>query len=232
MGTAGLLTVVPSLSKVGYSVARDFAPISIVASVPSVLVVHPSLPANTVRELVTIAHKRPGAINYASTGSGTLPHLAAELLRLRTKIDIVHVPYKGSAPAITDLLGGQIEMFFANMLSAMPHVASGRLRALAVSSPQRSPALPAVPTMIESGFADFEASTWFGLLSPAGTPAEIVQRLHVELARVLAGRELQHKLAAEGAQVVGNTPAEFAAYLRSETEKWARVVKAARIQAE
>ncbi|MBC7779779.1 MAG: tripartite tricarboxylate transporter substrate binding protein [Proteobacteria bacterium] len=232
MGTAGILTVVPSLSKVSYNVQRDFAPISVVASVPSVLVVHPSLPAKSVRELVSVARSRPGVINYASTGSGTLPHLAAEFLKLGAGIDIVHVPYKGSAPAITDLLGGQVEMFFANMLSAMPHVTSGRLRALAVTSPKRSGALPGTPTMIEAGFPDFEAGTWFGLLAPSGVSSEIVQRLHQDMMKVLVGTELQQRLASEGALVVGNSPAEFAAYIRSETQKWARVVKAAKIQSE
>jgi tripartite-type tricarboxylate transporter receptor subunit TctC len=232
MGTAGILTVVPALAKVNYNVQRDFAPVSVVASVPSVLVVHPSLPVKTVRDLVALARVRPGSINYATTGNGTLPHLAAEFLRLRASIDIVHVPYKGSAPAITDLLGGQVEMFFANMLSAMPHVTSGRLRAVAVSSAKRSAVLPAVPTMIEAGYPDFEASTWFGLLAPSGVPAEIVQRLHAEVVKLLAGRELQQRLASEGAVAVGNTPTEFAAYIRSETEKWTRVVKAAQIRAE
>ncbi|MFN9154435.1 MAG: tripartite tricarboxylate transporter substrate binding protein [bacterium] len=232
MGTAGILTVVPALAKVNYNVQRDFAPVSVVASVPSVLVVHPSLPVKTVRDLVALARVRPGSINYATTGNGTLPHLAAEFLRLRASIDIVHVPYKGSAPAITDLLGGQVEMFFANMLSAMPHVTSGRLRAVAVSSAKRSAVLPAVPTMIEAGYPDFEASTWFGLLAPSGVPAEIVQRLHAEVVKLLAGRELQQRLASEGAVAVGTTPTEFAAYIRSETEKWTRVVKAAQIRAE
>ncbi|MCA3071307.1 MAG: tripartite tricarboxylate transporter substrate binding protein [Rhodocyclaceae bacterium] len=232
MGTAGILTVVPALAKVNYNVQRDFAPVSVVASVPSVLVVHPSLPVKTVRDLVALARVRPGSINYATTGNGTLPHLAAEFLRLRASIDIVHVPYKGSAPAITDLLGGQVEMFFANMLSAMPHVTSGRLRAVAVSSAKRSAVLPAVPTMIEAGYPDFEASTWFGLLAPSGVPGEIVQRLHAEVVKLLAGRELQQRLASEGAVAVGNTPTEFAAYIRSETEKWTRVVKAAQIRAE
>ncbi|MCX7200165.1 MAG: tripartite tricarboxylate transporter substrate binding protein [Proteobacteria bacterium] len=232
MGTAGILTVVPALTKVNYNVQRDFAPVSVVASVPSALVVHPSLPVKTVRDLVALARARPGSINYASTGNGTLPHLAAEFLRLRASIDIVHVPYKGSAPAITDLLGGQVEMFFANMLSAMPHVTSGRLRAVAVSSVKRSPVLPAVPTMIEAGYPDFEASTWFGLLAPSGVPPEIVQRLHAEVVKLLAGKELQQRLGSEGAVAVGNTPSEFAAYIRSETDKWTRVVKAAQIRAE
>ena len=232
MGTAGILTVVPALAKVNYNVQRDFAPVSVVASVPSVLVVHPSLPVKTVRDLVALARARPGSINYATTGNGTLPHLAAEFLRLRASIDIVHVPYKGSAPAITDLLGGQVEMFFANMLSAMPHITSGRLRAVAVSSAKRSAVLPAVPTMIEAGYPDFEASTWFGLLAPSGVPPEIVQRLHAEVVKLLAGKELQQRLGSEGAVAVGNTPSEFAAYIRSETEKWTRVVKAAQIRAE
>ncbi len=232
MGTAGILTVVPALAKVNYNVQRDFAPVSVVASVPSMLVVHPSLPVKSARDLVALARSRPGTINYATTGNGTLPHLAAEFLRLRASIDIVHVPYKGSAPAITDLLGGQVEMFFANMLSAMPHVSSGRLRALAVSSAKRSAVLPAVPTMVEAGYPDFEASTWFGLLAPAGVTADMVQRLHAEVVKLLAGRELQQRLASEGAVAVGNTPAEFAAYIRSETEKWTRVVKAAQIRAE
>lgn len=158
MGTAGVLTVAPVMSKVSYNVARDFAPISLLASVPSMLVVHPAMPVKSLRDLVALARAKPGFINYASTGSGTLPHLAAEFFKLQAKIDIVHVPYKGSAPAMTDLLGGNVDIFFGNMLSVMPQVKSGKLRALAMTSLQRSSAAPEVPTVAESGFSGFESS--------------------------------------------------------------------------
>jgi tripartite-type tricarboxylate transporter receptor subunit TctC len=232
MGTAGILTVVPILGKVTYNVARDFAPVSMVASVPSLLVVHPSLPVRTLAGLVGLARAKPGAINYASTGSGTLPHLTAELLKVQAKIEIVHIPYKGSAPALTDLLGGQVELFFGNMLSVIPQVRGGRLRALAITSPQRSPAAPDIPTVAESGYPGFEASTWFGLLAPAATPREITTRLHELVARAVQSPESRQGLADQGATPIGNSPAQFAVYIQSETDKWSRVIKAAAIRAD
>jgi len=233
MATAGILTVIPHMnSKTPYSVERDFAPVSLIASVPSMLVVHPSLPAKSVKELIALARAKPGAINYASTGNGTLPHLAAELFKAQAKIDMVHVPYKGSAPAVTDLLGGQVEVFFGNVLSVIPQVRSGKLRGLAVTSVQRMPVSPEIPTLAQSGFPGFEAGTWFGLLVPAGTPREIVARLHAEVVKTLRFPETQERLAGQGATTVGNTPDEFAAYIKAESAKWAKVLKASGVRAD
>ncbi len=232
MGTAGLLTVVPVMSKVSYNVVRDFAPISVVASVPSLLVVHPTLPVRTMKELVALARARPGAINYASTGSGTLPHLTAELFRLQTGVNIVHIPYKGSAPAMTDLLGGHVEMFFGNMLSVIPQVRENKLRALVITTAQRSPAAPNIPTVAEAGYPGLEAATWFGLLAPTGTPREAVARLHDETVKALRHPDTQRMLADQGALPIGNTPEQFAATIQSETQKWDKVLKASGVRAE
>lgn len=232
MGTAGVLTVAPVMSKVSYSVVRDFAPISLIASVPSMLVVHPTMPAKSLKGLVALARAKPGFINYASTGNGTLPHLAAEFFKLQAKIEIVHVPYKGSAPALTDLLGGQVDMFFGNMLSVMPQVSSAKLRALAVTSPQRSPVAPDTPTVAESGYPGFEAGTWFGMLAPAATPKDVVVKLHAEIAKALRRPDVREQLANQGASAIGAGPEAFAAHIRSETDKWARVLKASGVRAQ
>jgi tripartite-type tricarboxylate transporter receptor subunit TctC len=233
MATAGILTVIPNMnSKTPYSVERDFVPVTLLASVPSMLVVHPSLPAKSVKELVALARAKPGAINYASTGNGTLPHLAAELFKAQAKIDMVHVPYKGSAPAVTDLLGGQVQVFFGNVLSVIEQVRSGKLRGLAVTSLERMPVSPAIPTLAQSGFPGFEAGTWFGLMAPAGTPREIVSRLHAEVVKTLRLPETRERLAGQGATTVGNTPDEFGAYIRSESAKWAKVLKASGVRAD
>ncbi|MGH8616179.1 MAG: Bug family tripartite tricarboxylate transporter substrate binding protein [Burkholderiales bacterium] len=232
MGTAGLLTVVPVMSKVSYNVARDFMPITLVASVPSLLVVHPTLPVKTMKELVALARAKPGAINYASTGSGTLPHLTAELFRLQTGVNIVHIPYKGSAPAMTDLLGGHVEMFFGNMLSVIPQVRENKLRALVITTKQRSPAAPNIPTVAEAGYPGLEAETWFGLLAPAGTPKEAIAKVHDELIKALRHPDTQRMLADQGAIPIGNTPEQFAAYIQAETRKWEKVLKASGVRAE
>lgn len=233
MATAGILTVIPHMnSKAPYSVERDFVPVSLVASVPSLLVVHPSLPVKSVKELVALARSKPGAINYASTGNGTLPHLAAEFFKAQAKVDMVHVPYKGSAPATTDLLGGQVDVFFGNMLSVIGPVRDKRLRALAVTSLKRQTVAPEVPTMAESGFPGFEAGTWFGLLVPAGTPREIIARLHADVAKVTRLPEVQKQLEGQGATTIGNTPEQFAAYIKSESAKWAKVLKASGVKAD
>lgn len=232
MGTAGVLTVSPILSKVTYNVARDFVPVSLIASVPSMLVVHPTMPAKSLADLIRLARARPGFITYASTGNGTLPHLAAEFFKLQAGIDIVHVPYKGSAPAMTDLLGGNVDMFFGNMLSVMPQVQNGKLRPLAVTSLQRSTAAPEVRTVAESGFAGFEAGTWFGMLAPAAVSREIVTRLHAGIVKALGHPDVRERLASQGATAIGSTPDQFADYIRSETEKWSRVLKASGIKAQ
>jgi tripartite-type tricarboxylate transporter receptor subunit TctC len=233
MGTAGILTVIPHInSKAPYSPERDFAPVSLVASVPSMLVVHPSLPVKSVKDLIALARAKPGAINYASTGNGTLPHLAAEFFKTQAKVNMVHVAYKGSAPATTDLLGGQVEVFFGNVLSVIGQVRDGRLRALAVTSLQRQAVAKDVPTMAESGFPGFEAGTWFGLLVPAGTPRDIIARLHADIAKTVRLPDVQERLAGQGATTIGNTPEQFAAYIRSESAKWAQVLKASGVRAD
>jgi tripartite-type tricarboxylate transporter receptor subunit TctC len=233
MATAGILTVIPHMnSKAPYSVERDFMPVSLVASVPSALVVHPSLPVKTVKDLIALAKAKPGAINYASTGNGTLPHLAAEFFKQQAKINMVHIAYKGSAPATTDLLGGNVEVFFGNMLSVIEQVRSGRLRALAVTSLQRQPVAKDIPTMIESGFPGFEAGTWFGLLVPAGTSRDIINRVHGDVAKAVRQPDVQKQLAGQGATTIGNTPEQFAAYIKSESAKWAKVLAASGVKAD
>jgi len=232
MATAGILTVVPLLSKVSYSATRDFVPVTLVASVPSMLVVHPAMPVKTLKDLLSLAKAKPGTINYASTGSGTLPHLAAELLKREAKIDIVHVPYKGSGPAMTDLLGGHVDMFFGNMLSVVPLVKSGKLKGIAVTSLKRSPVAPQVPTVAESGFPGFEAGTWFGLLVPSGTPKEIVARLHGDMVKTLHQPEVEQRLAEQGGTAIGNTPEAFGRYIAAETAKWRRVLPSSGVRTE
>jgi tripartite-type tricarboxylate transporter receptor subunit TctC len=223
-GTA--LIVTPLLGKVSYSV-RDFAPISRIASVPFILVVHPSMPVKSLRDLITLARSKPGAINYASTGNGTTPHLTTVLFQQQAKIDITHVPYKGSGPALTDLLGGHVDMFFCNMLSATPLVVSGKLRALAVSSAKRSPVAPQVPTVAESGFPNFETGTWFGLMAPAGVPDQVVTRLHAEVVKALRRSDVQADLAGQGASaLIDAGPADMANYIKTETQKWGKVINA------
>ena len=223
-GTA--LVVTPLLGTVSYS-ARDFAPISRVASVPFILVVQPGMPVKSLGDLVALARAKPGTLNYASTGNGTSPHLTTELFRREAKIDLTHVPYKGSAPALTDLLGGHIDMFFCNMLSAMPLVTSGRLRALAVSSLQRSAVAPQTPTVAESGFPNFETVTWFGVMAPAGVPSHVVTTLHAQTVKALRRADVQAELASQGGSAtIDNGPRDMAAYIKSETEKWGMVIKA------
>jgi tripartite-type tricarboxylate transporter receptor subunit TctC len=231
--TASTLAINPIMyKKVSYDPQRDFAPITQAASLPNVLVVHPSLPAKSVAELIALAKRQPGRINYASAGIGTSPQMSMELLKSMAKIDMVHIPYKGSAPGVVDLLAGQVTVMTPNVLTALPHIKSGRLRALAVTSAKRSEALPEVPTIAESGLPGYDSVQWYGVLAPAGTPREIVARLHVEIARALRAPDVRERLAADGAEPVGSSPEEFAAFIKSEIEKWARVASAAGIRAE
>jgi len=233
MATAGILTVIPHMNnKAPYSVERDFVAVSQVASVPSVLVVHPSMPVKSVKDLIALAKAKPGEINYASTGNGTLPHLAAEFFKQQAKVNMVHIAYKGSAPAATDLLGGNVQVFFGNMLSVIEQVRSGRLRALAVTSLQRQPVAQDIPTMIESGFPGFEAGTWFGLMVPTGTPRDVINRLHGDVVKAVRQPDVQKQLAGQGATTIGNTPEQFAAYIKSESDKWAKVLKASGVKAD
>ena len=209
-----------------YDTLRDLVPVSQLMSAPSILAVHPSFPAKNLPELIALAKREPGRYAYASTGSGGSPHLAGELLKLRAGIDLIHVPYKGAAPAMSDLLGGQVHMAFQTALSAVPHLQSGQLRAIAVAANKRLAQLPNVPTMAEAGLAEVEVSSWNGLFAPAKTPPEIVARLHAETANALASPEVREKLLAQGAEPIGSSPEEFRAYIRAEIDKWGKVVRA------
>jgi tripartite-type tricarboxylate transporter receptor subunit TctC len=233
MGSPGPLTVNPVLmAKLPYQPQRDFAAVTLIAIVPAILEVNPALPAKSVKELIALAHATPGKLAYASAGVGSVPHLAGELFKLIARVDVIHVPYKGSSPAITDLLGGQVSMFFDNMASAVPYVKAGRLRALAITTPRRSAALPEVPTMIEAGVPAYEAYSWNGVVVPAAAPKPVVERLAKEIAAVLALPEIGEKMKALGAEVVGNSPAAFAAFMEKESVKWGRVVREANIKPE
>ena len=211
--------------KLNYDIVKDFEPVALMAGVPFILVVHPSLPARTVRDLVALAKARPGQLTYGSTGSGSSPHLTTEMLKLQTGINIVHIPYKGTPPAVTDLLAGNITFMFANSLSVLPHVQSSRLRALAVTSAKRSSATPNLPTVAES-YSGFESGTWFALLAPAGTPREVVARLNTAAVKAVQLPDVREKFLAQGAEPLSGTPQEVGSYIRSEVAKWAKVVKA------
>jgi tripartite-type tricarboxylate transporter receptor subunit TctC len=229
----GTLATSPSMyKKVPYDAQRDLAPITQLASVPNVLVVHPSLPANSVKELVALAKARPGEIAFASSGTGTNPHLSMELLLFMTGTKMLHVPYKGPVPGLIDLLAGRVSAMATSTAAAFPHVRSGRLRVLGVTTATRVSVMPDVPTIAEAGVPGYEAVQWWGLLVPAGTPGDIINRLHREAVQVLTTRDIRERFAREGMEVVAGTPLEFAAYIRAETEKWARIVKSAGIQPE
>ena len=212
--------------------ARDFEPAAMLASAPFVLAVHPSVPAKSVQELIAFAKSRPGQLNFASTGIGGVNHLAAELFKHMAGIDIVHVPYKGTATAIPDLIGGQVSMMFTSTLSSLPHVKAGRLRALAITSAKRSLAAPELPTVAESGLGGYESSTWFALLAPAGTPREIVTRLNATIVAIGHTPEIRGRLVAQGAEPLGGTPEQVAAFIRSEIEKWGKAVAISGARAE
>ena len=226
MGSSAELTVGPNLySKLSYDPLKHFAPVILVAVVPNLLVVHPSVPATTVKELVAVAKSKPGQLNFASSGNGTTGHLAGEMLKAVAGIDMVHIAYKGSPPALTDTLAGQTSLMFGPIVTALPHARAGKLRALAVSSPRRSSAAPEVPTMVEAGFPDFEASIYFGISAPAGTPREIVARLNAEIGKALQVPEVRQTLLRQGAEPLGGTPEAYAAHIKTEIAKWAKVVK-------
>jgi tripartite-type tricarboxylate transporter receptor subunit TctC len=231
LGFLGPLAVNPGLyKKLPYDPVKDFAPISLVAESPLLIVAHPSLPARSVKELIQLANTRPGQITYGTGGTGTGGHLTIELFKITAGVDLLHVPYKGVGPALTDVLAGHISLMTSSPISSQPHVKSGRLCGLAVSGRARSPALPEVPTMIESGIANFESTTWFGVLAPAGTPPAIVTRLNTEINNLLRQPEVREQIARLGADPAGNTPDQFAAHIKSEIAKWAKVIKAANIQ--
>jgi tripartite-type tricarboxylate transporter receptor subunit TctC len=225
IGQTGNLAVSPGLTKVGYDPARDFAPISLLIASPHALAVHPSLPARNVKELVALARAKPGQLNYASTGSGSGGHLGMELLKKATGTDIVHVPYKGGTPGLTDLAAGHVAMMFTSALSTAAFQKSGKVRVIAVGSLQRSPSLPEVPTIAESGYPGFEVISWWGLLGPAAMPKEIVSRLNSEVVKMMASSDARDRIAALGADIVTTTPDGFASYIRSEQAKWGQAIK-------
>ena len=233
MGSAGPLAINASLfGKMPFDPIKDLAPVTLAASTPNVLVVHPSLRAATVKELIALAKARSGEINFASSGHGTPAHLAGELFNSMAGVKMVHVPYKGAAPALADLLGGQVQLMFSTMPPALPHVKDGKLRALAVTSAKRSPAAPDIPTLDEIALPGFEANTWHGVVVPAGTPATIVARLNREIVAILHLPDVVERFSSQGAEALGSTPEEFAAYIRSETLKWAKVVRDSGAKAE
>jgi tripartite-type tricarboxylate transporter receptor subunit TctC len=216
--------------KIPYDSVRDFAPITQVASLSNVLLVHPAVPAKTLQELIALAKQKPGELSYGTPGIGTSPHMSMELLKSMAGIDLRHIPYRGTAPAVTDVIGGRITATFANMLTAKPQVDNAHVRALAVSGNKRSTGLPNVPFVAEAGVPGYEATQWYGLLAPAGTPEPIVARLHAEVVQILKLPETQEKMAADGAEPAGTTPAEFSALIRRELDKWGAVAKAAGIE--
>lgn len=233
LAPAGNLTVNPSLYRsVPYDVARDFAPVTVLGNVPNILVVNPSVPAKTVAELVEYARAHPGQLNFSSPGNGSGAHLAGELFKSMAAVDITHVPYNGIAPAVTAVVGGQVQLMFAGAPAVLQHVQAGKLRALGVASLARIAAAPELPTLSESGFPGFDVTSWYGIVASAGTPNDVIVRLHDEIAKALAEPDVREKLAGLGADPVGNTPAEFASMIRSETIKWSKIVKDAKITAE
>ncbi len=223
--SSGALAINPSLQPMPYDVGKDLALITQVVAVPEILVVHPDVKANTLADIVALAKAQPGKLNFASTGSGGMPHLAAELLKFSANINMVHVPYRGAAPAVTDLLGGHVQMMFADIPVLLPHVQAGKLRAIAVGSKQRAKAVPDVPTTTEAGFAQVEADNWYGLVGPSGMPQPLVNRIHAIFVAAIRNPEVGAQLSAQGATMIGNTQAEFTAYVRGETAKWKKVIE-------
>lgn len=217
--------------KLAFDPVKDFAPVSLVAITPNILVAHPSMPVKTIKELIAYAKAKPGTLNFPSAGVGSSSHLAGELLKSLAGISMVHVPFKGGGPALVAVIAGEVQIMFATMPAAMPHVKSGKVRPVAVTTAKRSQAMPELPTIAESGVKGYDASTWYGLLAPARTPQAIVTRLHGDTVKILAGPTRQ-RLEAQGFEPDGGTPAEFTAYIKSEIIKWAKVIKDAGIPAE
>ena len=232
MGISTLAINPAMYKKVSYDALKDLAPISQAVSLSNVLVVHPSLPARSVKEFVALVKPRPGQINFASAGVGTSPHLSMELFLVMTGLKMLHVPYKGSGPGVTDLIAGHVPAMMPNMLSAQPHIKSGRLRALGVTGSKRAPGADDIPTIAEAGVPGYEAVQWYGVLAPAGTPRDIISKLHTGVVRALQNPEVRQRLLNDGPEPIGSSPEEFAAYLRSETAKWAKVTQAAGIRPE
>ena len=233
IGNVSTFAMAPSLYKhVNYDPVRSFAPITLVDTSANVLVVHPAVPATNTQALIALAKAKPGSINYASAGSGTSPHLAAELFKSMAGVDLVHVPYKGSPQALTDLLGGQTQVMFASLVSAIPHIRQNRLRALGVTTPRRAAALPEVPTISEAALRGYDVSVWMGMVAPAGTPPAVITQLNRQIAAILQTPDVRDRLAAQGLEAVSNSPAEFGAYIATEVAKWAKIIKLAGVVAD
>jgi tripartite-type tricarboxylate transporter receptor subunit TctC len=233
MGAVATHAINPTLyASIPYDPIRDFAPVTQVASTPNVLVVNPSVPASTVREFIDYARAHPGKLNFGSGSTGSAGHLAGELFKAMAGVDMAHVPYKGAAPAMNDLIGGQIQLMFDNLASSLAQVRGGKVRALAVTTAKRSALAPELPTIAESGLPGFDISTWFGIFVPAGTPHEVIERLHAEFKKALAAPDIREKMMSLGAEPVGSRPEEFAVYIRREAEKYARVIRASGARAD
>jgi tripartite-type tricarboxylate transporter receptor subunit TctC len=232
ISSAGALAISPNMEKVAYDPLKDLQPITLVATVPEMLVVATSVAAKDMKELVALAKAQPGKLNFASTGPGSMPHLAGELLKLTAGIDIVHVPYRGAAPVVADLLGQQVQMVFLDLPVLLPQIKSGTLRAIALGAPQRAPTAMEVPTTAEAGMPDLLAENWYGMVAPAGTPPDIVAALNRIAVEAMRDPAVKEKLATQGAELIGDTPEHFRDFIDAETRKWAKVIKDAGVQTE
>jgi len=231
-GAALPFSVIQSLYKTSFDVTKDFAPITLAGVTPNLLVANVNAPVSNVKELIAYAKANPGKLNYASTGNGTSNHLSFELFKAMTGTDVTHVPYKGSAPAVTDLIAGQVQVMFDNTPNVLPHVRSGKLKALAVSSKVRTPLAPEVPSVDEAGVPGYDVGVWFGVLTVAGTPPDVIRRLNSEMVKILTSPEVKERFGNIGVEVVAGTPEHFSGFLKSEVERWARVIKEANIKAD
>jgi len=227
---SGSYAVNAGLYKLPYDPVNGIDTVSLVGTSPFIVALHPSMPAKSVKELIALAKAKPGSINYASTGTGGITHMATELFRLMSNVDLVHIPYKGTGPALNDLIGGQVQMIFGAILATLPHVKSGKLKGIAVTGPKRSEAAPEIPTVSESGLPGYEVTLWYGVWGPKGLPKEVANRWHAELVKVLQSPEMKSRLANEGLEAVGSTPDEFRAHLKREVAKWAKVIKDAHVR--
>jgi len=225
IASAGALAISPSMEKVAYDTLKDLAPVTLVATVPEMLVVAPSVPANNMAELVALAKSQPGKLNFASSGPGSLPHLAGELFKLTAKIDIVHVPYRGAAPAVTDLLAGQVQMVFLDLPVLLPQVKAGKLKPIALGALKRVPSAPDVPTTTEAGMPSLQTENWYGMVAPGKTPPQIVAIIHKAAVEAMKDPAVIEKLSSQGATLVGDSPEHFRAFIDSEIKKWAKVIK-------
>jgi len=226
LGNVATLAIIPNVQKkMPYDALKDFAPVSLIASAPLLVVVHPSVPVHSIKQLVVLARAKPGQLNYASNGVGSSTHLATEMFKMMTKTDLVHVPYKGLGPATTDLLSGQIQLMFSSAVAMMPHVQAKRLRAIAMTGAKRSTAIPDIPTVAESGVPDYESGSWYGILAPTGTPREIIDLLNREIVAAVRSADITDRLVAEAVIPVGNSPAEFAAHIQKEYTRIGNVIR-------